>query len=380
MSRYEYEYDDENDDLHERMDDDHGGTSDDGARTTSQWNGDSAHGYRFVITNGTVTGITEYENGRAQQEQMEYGETWTVSGDRVIKTEIEHGFIQTAIYTDPDGDGVFTKASQTYVTQAPSGTVSTAPVNSIQGGLDTDDNWSGSPGADHYYGSVGNDSLHGAQGDDDLYGGNDDDDLYGDDGDDHLYGSNGNDHLHGGSGVDDAYYTGTRAEYALSPASAGVQLTDTHSLRDGTDLLESVERIHFSDVSLALDTDGVSGKAYRLYKAAFDREPDLPGLGHWIAQLDKGTDLTAVAQAFMASEEFQHLYGSKVSDEEFVHLLYRNALDRVADAGGHANWVAQLQGPMTRAQVLVHFSESDENQGNVAGLIANGIAYQEWIG
>lgn len=350
--------------------------NDDDSGTTAS---SSAHGYKFVIANGLVTGIFEVENGQVQQKDFEYGETWRVNGDQVIKTEIEHDFTQISTYADLNGDGVFTKISQTYTPVAAADTTTSDPAPLIEGGNDTDDQWTGSPDPDNYYGSVGNDLLHGDLGDDSLYGGNDDDDLYGDDGDDHLFGSNGDDHLYGGAGIDDASYEGDYAEYSLVSTATGLQLTDTNSLRDGIDVLESVERIHFKSVSLALDTDGVAGQAYRLYRAAFDRESDDEGLGYWMAQLENGSSLDSIASAFIASEEFQSLYG-ECTDEKFINLLYNNVLDRDADSGGYDYWLGQLGTNISREDVLVAFSESAENQNNVAELIAKGITYQEWAG
>ena len=42
--------------------------------------------------------------------------------------------------------------------------------------------------------------------------------------------------------------------------------------------------------------------------------------------------LKQAAAAFIGSEEFQHLYGTNVSTDEFVTLLYRNVLHRDPDA------------------------------------------------
>jgi hypothetical protein len=81
----------------------------------------------------------------------------------------------------------------------------------------------------------------------------------------------------------------------------------------------------------------------------------------------------------MVSNEFEQRYGANVSDEEFVNLLYNNVLDRDADEAGYIYWTNQLDGNLTRADVLVNFSESFENQNNVADLIGSGIRYQEWI-
>lgn len=337
------------------------------------------HGYQFSIVNGAVTGITEIEHGYAQQERIEYGETWTVSGNQIVKTEIEHGFTQTATYADVDGDGVFTKVSQTY-TLPTTGTSSASPqaLASIQGGNDTDDIWSGGSSSEVYYGAVGDDLLHGSFGNDDLYGGNDNDNLYGDEGDDHLIGSNGDDHIYGGSGTDEASYEGRFAEYSLARTATGIQLSDSDTLRDGDDVLESVERIHFEDVSVAFDADGAVGEAYRLYRAAFDRNSDDEGLGYWIAQLENGSSLSSVARAFVASDEFEIRYGENCTDEQFVSLLYNNVLDRDADAAGYQYWLEQLDSNLGREDVLVCFSESPENQNNVAELISVGITYQEW--
>ena len=234
------------------------------ATSTNTLNDNYTHGYQFAIANGAVTGITEIEHGYAQQEQVEYGETWTVNGSQVVKTEIEHGFTQTSVYADTNGDGIFTKISQTYI---PIANTSANPIalNSIQGGSDADDQWTGTASSDNYYGAVGDDSLHGAYGDDDLFGGNGSDDLYGDDGNDDLFGSNGNDHLYGGSGLDEAYFTGSRNEYAISQMGITQIISDSNGLRDGTDYTEEVELLHFSDVTTIANYND-SG-VYRFYNS-----------------------------------------------------------------------------------------------------------------
>lgn len=207
-----------------------------------------------------------------------------------------------------------------------------------------------------------------------------DDGLHGSDADDHLYGTHGDDHLYGGAGVDVAYYTGQYAQYALSRTSAGVRLTDHDALRDGDDLLESVERIHFSDLSIALDTTGTAGAAYRMYRAALDREPDHAGLGYWIDLLDRGASLESVARGFIESEEFEGLYGIEQADGDFVTKLYNNVLDRNPEQAGYDYWIGILANGTSRESVLARFSESDENISNSVELIANGIPYQAPIG
>ena len=61
----------------------------------------------------------------------------------------------------------------------------------------------------------------------------------------------------------------------------------------------------------------------------------------------------------MRSPEFQARYGS-LDNADFVDLLYRNVLDREADATGLANWTARLDAGMSRADVVMGFSQSPE--------------------
>ena len=136
----------------------------------------------------------------------------------------------------------------------------------------------------------------------------------------------------------------------------------------------SIERLEFTDRTLALDIDGVAGQAYRLYQAAFARTPDTEGLSFWVSVMDQGQSLQTVAGAFLASAEFANLYSATSSDAQLVELLYQNVLGRAGDAQGAAFWQAQLQsGASERAEVLVGFAESPENVALVGASIEQGI-------
>lgn len=139
--------------------------------------------------------------------------------------------------------------------------------------------------------------------------------------------------------------------------------------------LDGVERIKFSDKSVALDIDGNAGQAYRLYKAAFDRTPDKEGLSFWIAALDKGASIDSVAQAFVVSSEFKTLNGQNPSNLSFASSLYQHVLGRQPDQSGLDFWVNQLNNGLSKSQVLYNFSESAENKIALTGQIQNGIEY-----
>ena len=221
------------------------------------------------------------------------------------------------------------------------------------------------------YGTDGNDTIRGSAGEDQIIA------L---DGNDILFGDAGNDILNGDGGRDTALYNENRSAMKILK-TGDTTCTVNGSSTSGSDFLLDVERLKFNDSMLALDTSGGPGEAYRLYQAAFDRAPDAEGLGFWISVVDKGADLiTDVAHGFIQSIEFTTRYGANPSNEDFIAALYKNVLHRQFEQSGYLFWIDCLARGADRAAVLYGFSESIENQANVAPLIANGIAYREWMG
>lgn len=180
-----------------------------------------------------------------------------------------------------------------------------------------------------------------------------------------------------GDGLDTLQIEATRAASSvLFGADGSVSVALPGDSTPAT--LTNVERLVFQDGTLAFDTDGIAGQAYRLYQASFDRIPDAEGLGFWIDVLDKGEiGLKQAAEFFMQSEEFETAYGTpdEVTDVLFLTLLYVNALDRRPDAEGFAFWRDQQAQGVTRADMMVYFSESEENVAQVATAIEDGIWY-----
>lgn len=111
------------------------------------------------------------------------------------------------------------------------------------------------------------------------------------------------------------------------------------------------------------------GQVYRLYQAALDRAPDYAGFASWFGMLDNnGGSTQDVAKSFVNSAEFKAKYGA-LSNTQFVTQLYANVLDRAPDAAGLAAWVGALDGGMSRAELLLGFSDSAEMRANsVAGF------------
>ena len=197
--------------------------------------------------------------------------------------------------------------------------------------------------------------------------------------DQRFYNNPGSEAFLGNWGLDSVTYQGLRQNYTVTLDASGADVRDRVG-NMGTDRLISIERIHFDGVSLALDTSGVGGQAYRVYKAAFNRTPDVGGLGFWISGMDGGVSLNAVAQGFVNSAEFKAVYGASPTNAEIVTRFYDNVLGRAAESGGYNYWLNVLNsGNANVAQVLASFSESPENQAGVIGVITNGIEYTPYV-
>lgn len=178
-------------------------------------------------------------------------------------------------------------------------------------------------------------------------------------------------------------YSGALSTYTINQVGTSTSFTVTPSTGPEPAVTYdelSANRLLFADATVALDISGVAGKVYRLYQAAFNRKPDLGGLGFWIAQADRGAAMKDIAASFIASQEFINLYGANPSNESFVTSLYYNVLHRAPDPAGYNYWVNILNtNAATRADVLASMSESAENISGVAPSLTHGIQYTRYV-
>jgi hypothetical protein len=186
----------------------------------------------------------------------------------------------------------------------------------------------------------------------------------------------------GSTQIDKFVYEASASSYQVNYSSGRVTV---RTFSGEEDSLTNIERLKFIDKSMAFDIAGNAGKAYRVYKAAFARDPqsgDMSGLGFWISRIDNGMDMVEVAARFIDSPEFRTLYGQNPSNADFLTKVYTNVLGRAPDQGGYSWWLNELNTnpTKTKAKVLADFAESGENQAGVASLIGNGIQYTEFVG
>lgn len=173
---------------------------------------------------------------------------------------------------------------------------------------------------------------------------------------------------------DSVVYQGSPGDYTFKIVNGNVDVANAHAEHD---LLVNIERVYFENSTdvMGFSLNGDLGQVYRLYRAAFDRTPDKGGLGFWVGLRDDGIALYTIANEFIHSKEFTDLYGANTTNAAFVDELYENILDRPGDDGGVAYWNAILDQGADRANMLIVFSESAENQQGALETLGNGFTY-----
>ncbi|MEH6433669.1 DUF4214 domain-containing protein [Massilia sp. DD77] len=204
--------------------------------------------------------------------------------------------------------------------------------------------------------------------------------LRGGAGDDVLEGMGGSDTLYGDGGFDTVSFSGSVRDYTFTKTSWRHEVTKTGA-GGAVSHLYDIEHLKFADAEVTFETTGKAAMAYRVYQAAFDRTPDLAGLGYWISRMEAGMTLDQVARSFIDSVEFKGLFGTAPTNAQLVEKMYQNVLHRKPDAAGLDFWVDVMErGALTRSELLTSFSESTENQDALITIIGHGIAYTPYGG
>jgi hypothetical protein len=250
----------------------------------------------------------------------------------------------------------------------------------------------GRPALNEAWGEEGDDILIGGMGGADvrLWGGPGNDTLSGGDGRNWLAGGPGVNQLNGGilgawAPVDTAVFDAPRRATDLSWSVSmrysvlDVPVQDLRGLAVTATERTSFERIDnfaFLDGRLVLAATDPAMQVYRLYQGGLGRAPDPVGLNAFAAALERGMTLLEAAQAVIASPEFAARFNAP-DNAGFVALAYQNVLGRAPDAPGFAVWKGALDGGMTRAQLLIGFTESLEARQRAQAQLPNGLWDQD---
>ncbi|RKK05116.1 DUF4214 domain-containing protein [Pseudoroseomonas wenyumeiae] len=166
----------------------------------------------------------------------------------------------------------------------------------------------------------------------------------------------------------DALYQNMRGA-AASPAeiSSWTILIDKGEMTRADVAVQFAESAENRAITASIVADGIWDRdegaiaVANLYDTAFDRLPDLGGLSSWVSLLHTGNlSVKTIADSFYNSDEAASLRG--LNDADFINAVYNNALERNAEQAGVDGWLAQLNGGMSRAEVMLAISDSAEHQ------------------
>jgi len=192
-------------------------------------------------------------------------------------------------------------------------------------------------------------------------------------GNDVFSASAGQHSVSGGAGIDTLVLGQARAAFVVQHAGS------LFNVNGGTPAagyaLSGVERLHFSDLRLALDLDGHAGQTAKILGAVFGAaavaNAEYAGIG--LQLLDSGTTYEALMKLALDVR-----LGANASYGSVVDLLYTNVVGVAPDAATRTTYVALLEnGSYTPASLGVLAADTSFNatQINLVGLTDSGLPY-----
>lgn len=121
-------------------------------------------------------------------------------------------------------------------------------------------------------------------------------------------------------------------------------------------------------------TDDTFQQVVALYDSFADRLPDKQELMDWVSRLNNGTTLRYAALHFANSTEFMEKT-SGFSNSDLVEFMYINTLNRSSDPGGKQAWLSALEGGMSKGDLLLGFSSSEEHFSLIHDHIYAGVEF-----
>ena len=206
---------------------------------------------------------------------------------------------------------------------------------------------------------------------DNLHGNDVNNVINGGAGNDQITGGGGNDNIDGGIGIDIAIFSRASKGYKISTEATSVLVTGD-AITDGIDTLLNIERIRFSDKSIAIDLNGNAGISAKVIGAVLGKtqvqNSSYVGLG--LSYLDKGmsySDLSALALTAVGA----------TTNDAVVSTLWKNVIGTDATAEIKAPYIKMLTDGMKVGDLVVLAADTSFNTTNInlVGLAQTGIEY-----
>jgi len=190
-------------------------------------------------------------------------------------------------------------------------------------------------------------------------------------GSDEIVTGAGNDYVNGGTDIDTVVFSASLGDYSI--ANPGSQFTVTSLSGDNAiDTLLNVERLRFSDISVALDLAGNAGVTAKVLGAVFGAgaisNQGYVGIG--LNLLDTGTSYEALMELALNA-------AGAVTNDGVVQLLYTNLVGSAPSASVAATYIGLLDDGMSRGALGVMAADDALNLANIdlVGLTQTGIEF-----
>ena len=188
---------------------------------------------------------------------------------------------------------------------------------------------------------------------------------------DTFKGQPGTDLIDGGLGTDTVVYSGPLKQYTVNK-SGNRYIVSEPTGSDDTDYLTNIERLKFSDKSIAIDLDGNAGTTAKILGAVFGKESvsNKSYVGIGLSFLDAGWTYDNLAGLALDAA------GAKTNDQ-IVSLLWTNVIGSKPTAADKQPFIALLENGMSSGALAHLAADTSLNATNInlVGLAQTGIEY-----
>ena len=207
-------------------------------------------------------------------------------------------------------------------------------------------------------GGAGDDTLTSGKGNDVIIAGTGTNTVDAGAGNDTIVVGKGIDTVNAGTGFDTIDVAGNSTGFTATAAGNALVLTGAAGI---SATVTNAEFVTFADGhNLAIVGTEEEAQALSLYSVLLGRDVDAGGAANFTAQVQSGTSVAEIAQSFLTSDEH---YTNLRAD--FLNDVYSSLLDRATDATGVATWQSQFEAGATRGDVFNAIASSDE-AGNLS--------------
>lgn len=183
----------------------------------------------------------------------------------------------------------------------------------------------------------------------------------------------GNDSITGSRDfVESAAYFGARSDFKLKIVNGlPTEVADAFG-NEGKDSLSNVERLIFSDLSIAFDLHGKAGATAKLLGAVFGKDAlaNKQYVGIGLSLLDSGMSTTTLAALAVDAANLK-------TNDQMVSTLWKNVIGTNASTADKAPFIQLLEDGMTAGALAWLAADTEFNKVNInlVGLAETGIEY-----